>query len=193
MKILNIHGYNGSAHNTAYGILENLFPGQIVSPQFDYDRYTPNNVMSILERLIKEDKIEAIVGTSLGGFFASCLSTNLEIPVILINPCLLPFITLRKISETGSISTLAGNQFYELFGNHMGNLDMRYLSVIAGKSDEIINHKEITKYLVKTSRYDEIEGGHSFENTEVLASKISEIFRHYQENLPLIQMGETLQ
>jgi len=192
MKILNIHGYHGSAKNTAYRVLEKLYPCQIVSLQFDYDKYAPDNMLSILERLVKEENIGAIVSTSLGGFFACCLSHNREIPVILINPCLLPFITLRQISDSGALPTLCGKQFYELFGKYMGELDNRYLSVIVGKSDEIINHAATTRYLLTIGRYYEIDGGHSFEQTEELEKALLEIFAYYDENLPKIQMGETL-
>lgn|GEM_PF-805883 len=190
-NILNIHGYGGTAHNTAYNILNKFCPGQIVSPQFDYDKYSPNNIVSILERLIEAENISVIVGTSLGGFFACCMNRKHEMPIILVNPCLLPFITLRQISNTYNFARY-GKQLFELFGQHMGELDRRYISTIVGKSDEIINHETTTKYFIRNKRWYKVNGGHHLERTDELSAAFQNILIYYNKYLPEIQGGETL-
>jgi len=190
-NILNIHGYQGTSHNTTYQVLDEHCPGQVVSPQFDYDKYTPNNIVSILNRLVEAENIGVIVGTSLGGFFACCMNRNHEMPIILVNPCLLPFITLRQISDTYNFARY-GKQLFELFGHHMGELDKRYISTIVGKSDEIIKHETTTKYFVGNKRWYEVNGGHHLEGTDELAVAFHDILTYYDKYLPEIQESETL-
>lgn len=191
MKILNIHGYGGAAHNTIYKILNEICPNQVISPQFDYDTYAPDTVVSILDRLVEDEQIGMIVGTSLGGFFACCISQKHELPRILVNPCLLPFITLRQISGAYNFARY-GRQLFELFGKHMGNLDRRYLSTVIGKSDEVIDHQATTAYLVKSNRWYEIDGGHHLEHTDELSAVFQEIMNYYNDNLSKIQESETV-
>ena len=190
MKILNIHGYGGSAHNTAYKTLDELYPGQVISNQMDYDTHTPDNVLSILERLAGSEKVNAIVGTSFGGFFACCLSSKFDVPIILVNPCLLPFVTLRQTSSGYRSDYMA--RLFKLFGEHMGQLDSRYLSTIVGRSDELIDHAATTRYLAKGRAWYEIDGSHQLERTDELAAAFRDIFEYYHENLANIQLGETL-
>lgn len=189
-KILN-HGYGGSAYNTVYRVLDELYPGQVVSMQLDYNTTSLNTVVSMLDKQIKTENVGAIVGTSLGGFFACCTSNQYEVPIILVNPCLLPFITLRQITDAYNFSRY-GKQLFELFGQHMSALDKRYLSTIVGKSDEIINHQATTAYLVKSKRWYEINGSHQIEHTNEFSATFREIFNYYDKNLHKAQDGETL-
>lgn len=182
LKILNIHGYGGSAQNTVFRLMDELYPSQVVSPQIDYDTTSPDTVVSILDKLIRAESVGAIVGTSFGGFFACCVGSQYEVPIILVNPCLLPFITLRQISDTYNLSKY-GKRLFELFGQHMGVLDKRYLSTIVGKSDEIINHQSTTAYLVKSKRWYEIDGNHQIGRTNELSAAFREIFNYYEEKL----------
>ena len=87
MKILTIHGYIGNAHNAVYSALHSLGVDTI-SPQFDYSKDSPEYVFAELRKILDENQVDMITGTSLGGFFALTLAIERDLPVMLINPCL---------------------------------------------------------------------------------------------------------
>ena len=83
-KILYLHGLDGSLSAEKREVLERYF--DIVAPQLDY-RNTPN-MYEKLNQLIQTEKIEAIIGNSMGGCFAYYLSTVHNLPALCFNPAL---------------------------------------------------------------------------------------------------------
>lgn len=144
MKILNIHGYKGSAENSACLVLKEM-GFDVISPQIDYDAESPEKVLDDLRKIFTENKPDYIIGTSLGGFFALLLSIESEIPTVLVSPCLLPFITL---SDLGYNNDLGEFEFAELF-RELSKVDFQNVSAIIGEQDEIISYHKLTKTLVK--------------------------------------------
>ena len=153
MNILNIHGYGGSPHNAAYAALEAVGCGSITSLAIDYDKETPAQLFDRLREAIAENKIGYIVGTSLGGFFAAVLSAELHLPVILINPCLMPFLHLPRLGFAGDV-----RQFIPLFAK-LTALDTDCVSCIVGDADEVIDTHDVTERLVGNSRFRRVLGG----------------------------------
>ena len=88
--ILNIHGYGGSAQNSAYTALLSL-GCDVTSPQLDYDAVCPEKVLKTLREMAVTCHADTLIGTSFGGFFAALLCAELHLPTILVNPCLMPF------------------------------------------------------------------------------------------------------
>lgn len=54
----------------------------------------------MLAKFAKDNNVDFIVGTSLGGLYACELSNQLEIPAIMINPCVEPQMSLSTIIGT---------------------------------------------------------------------------------------------
>lgn len=90
--ILNVHGYHGSPKNSAYSALHEIGFENIISPSIDYDSEEPSNIIGTLNMLRVQYKADMIVGTNLGGFYAAVLSARHDLPVMLVNPCLTPFL-----------------------------------------------------------------------------------------------------
>lgn len=145
MKVLNIHGYKGSAKNSAYEVLTAL-GHEVTSPDLDYDAILPDETVEILLKKAGECGAEMIVGSSLGGFYAAVLSVRLGIPITLINPCLLPFLHLPRLGYTGDI-----RQFMPLFGE-LAKIDDCKVYAIIGEKDEVIDTHDMTRNLLKNSR-----------------------------------------
>lgn len=141
MKILNIHGYKGSAENSACLALKEL-GHDVISPQIDYDAESPEKILDNLRKVFIENKPCYIVGTSLGGFFALLLSIEYDIPTILVNPCLMPFVTLTELDYSGDI-----NGFIKLFGN-FSEINQNNVCAIIGGNDEVISYHDFTKQLI---------------------------------------------
>ena len=145
--ILNVHGYHSAAEfdvtvaeNSAYRALR-AAGFEAVSPAINYDIEKPENIIERLETAAKESGARAIVGTSLGGFFASVLSARTGLPVVLVNPCLLPFLHLPRLGFEGDI-----RPFMRLFPE-IADIPRENVSVIVGGKDEIIDSHDMTQRL----------------------------------------------
>ena len=60
MKILNIHGYKGSAENSACLVLKEL-GHDVISPQIDYDAENPEKILDELKNIFTKNKPDYIV------------------------------------------------------------------------------------------------------------------------------------
>lgn len=156
MRVLNIHGYKGSAENTACCVLKNL-GHEVISPQIDYDAKSPEKVLDDLREIFRENSPDYITGTSLGGFFSLLLSQEFKaekyeshlkkylpcnIPTVLISPCLCPFITLPQLDYMGDIKP-----FVELFGKI--SFGSRNVTAVIGGRDEVINYHDFTEKMIR--------------------------------------------
>lgn len=91
MKILNLHGFLGKADNRNYQALRKLLPdAEIISPKLDFLQDTPQYIFSHLLSIVKQEKIDLIVGRSLGAAFGLLTAQQCCVPCILTNPCLEP-------------------------------------------------------------------------------------------------------
>ena len=161
--ILNIHGFDGSNRNTNFNILRSMYGDDymILSPNINYRQsYYFEDIYDQIEDLINlagsGDKIELIVGNSLGGFFASIFAEKYSTPFILTNPCLRPDISLKDVYpeflyEIKNRNFIDENlkkwssQRYEHFsdaaifyGNRDDVLDSKLSMEMAGKANSII-------------------------------------------------------
>ncbi len=170
MRILNIHGYTGSAENSACSVLRKM-GYDVVSPQLDYDSMSPDSVLDVLSRRISDNNI--IVGTSLGGFFGAILSARLGIPVILVNPCLMPFLTLSRLNFTGDI-----RPYIRLF-SEIPNIDISATSTIIGGQDDVIDYHDFTENLLRNERFRIVPDGRHSGATLPLEQYFKEVLRQY--------------
>ena len=155
MKILNIHGYNGNPANSAYLALKGL-GFHVVSPMLDYDAEIPEHILDRLLSIARKHQPDVIVGTSLGGFFGAVLSVRTGQPLVLVNPCLMPFLHLPRLGYKGEVQP-----FISLFGE-LSKLKKSSVSAIVGGSDEVIDTHDFTEILCGNSRFQVVpEGEHS--------------------------------
>lgn len=172
MKILNIHGYTGSAENSACSVLRKM-GYDVVSPQLDYDLMSPDSVLDVLGQQISDNNITHIVGTSLGGFFGAVLSARFGVPVILVNPCLMPFVTLPRLNSKGSI-----RPYLRLF-SEISNMDISATSTIIGGQDDVIDYHDFTQNLLRNERFRIIPDGRHSGATLPLEQYFKEVLRQY--------------
>lgn len=171
MKILNIHGYTGSAENSACSVLRKM-GFDVVAPQLDYDAVSPENVLDILSRTITDDGITHIVGTSLGGFFGAVLSVRFGLPVVLINPCLMPFVTLPRLDSKCDITS------YMRIFPEISDIDVSLTSTIVGGQDGVIDYHDFTENLLRNERFRIIPDGRHSGATLPLESYFRSIFKN---------------
>lgn len=147
MKILNIHGYRGSCENSSFAALSAL-GAEMISPQMDYDKQSPDEILLSLNDLWQQNGCQAIVGTSLGGFYAALLSMKHHAKTVLINPCLLPFLLLPQIEESQNTRLF---DYLRLFADII-KIDKNQILAIIGEQDEVISTHDFTQNLLGKSR-----------------------------------------
>jgi predicted esterase YcpF (UPF0227 family) len=152
--IINIHGFTGSGNNTKFRWLrENTNNHEIYSPSFDYSMLSPESILNQLSaRVLSYSDTTSggldglyVLGSSLGAFFARCL--NLLYPkltTVLINPSLVPFLTLRGYIDCRAYLTLLAKLAYT---DDASGQESK-LHVILGDADELIDHEKLTKPLL---------------------------------------------
>ena len=172
MKILNIHGYQGNAANSAYEALREC-GFEIISLQIDYDRSSPDSGMQLLNSQFTNNFCDAVVGTSLGGFFAALISAKNECPCVLVNPCLMPFLHLPRL---GYVSDDGVIEYIRLFSG-LADIDSSRVSTIVGGQDELIDTHDFTRQIFQNERYILVPDGKHSGSTMPLA----DIFRDHME------------
>lgn len=154
MKILSLHGYKGYMYNSAYQALTE-FGYEVIAPDIRYDEKSPRCILNELSQLYSEELCDAVVGTSLGGFFAAQLCVEKCCRAVFINPCLIPFVYLPKLGYNNQTGI---REFSELFSN-ITKLDKKLISTILGAEDEIIDTHDYTKTMLENSRFFIVPGG----------------------------------
>ena len=156
VTVLNIHGYHGSPENVPHRTLKELKCETVVSPVIDFDSESPESVLNRLRYYVSGKFVDFIVGTSLGGFYAAVLAAEFDLPVILVNPCLMPFLHLPRLGYKGDI-----NEYVRMFGT-LADLDEENVCCIVGDADQVIDTHDMTELMFGNERFRRVpKGKHS--------------------------------
>ena len=98
MTILYIHGYGSNGSATKGQLLRSMLPEhRVVSPTFDYDHRTPEQIQEQIKRVIGEEEVRMIVGSSFGGYHSLCATAFFHGPVWVVNPVHDVEATIRRV------------------------------------------------------------------------------------------------
>lgn len=145
--ILNIHGLESDGNNSKYRYLIEKGYKNVQSPTLDYKNQNTYNVFNRLCNCIElsfkqnPDEQITVIGSSLGGFFAYCLCVKYGVRTLLLNPSLMPFVTLRNNDYFSGTRLMP---FIKLFGEYMREAEYYNFNAILSLNDEVINHEELT-------------------------------------------------
>ena len=192
-NILYIHGFNSSplslkAEQTRLYILNNFPQIHFYCPQL---ASTPKGAISQLEHIIQSVPNNSswyLIGSSLGGYFASYLSQKYNFPSVLINPAIKPFELLEDyIGEQVNPYT---EEIYQVTKEHMIELkaiepiapsfDMQqknnYL-VMVQTDDEVLNYQQAVEKYQHCQLIVEQGGDHSFVDFDQHLPAIADFFQ----------------
>jgi len=125
MKILYLHGLLSSNQSPKVDWLKKQHT--VINPKLDY-KNNGNAIFSELERIIIENEVNFIIGSSMGGYLGYHLGNKLNLPTLLFNPSLAPNkIEKPEVSYTKNEIVLH--------------------TVILGEYDEVVNYKDTLNYL----------------------------------------------
>lgn len=167
MNVLNLHGFQGCRHDFAYEALT-ANGCKVISPALGYDAESPLCILSRLRRIARVYQIQMIAGTSLGGFYAAVLSAELHLPVILVNPFLLPFLSSPDYTA----------QYIALFGG-LARLEQRNVSCIVGAEDDCIGSFDFVQNLLGNERFRIVQDGTHSGGSLSLKEFFGEVLRLY--------------
>ena len=189
MKILYIHGLSSSGASSTADRLRNLLPkDEIFSPDLPIE---PQEALQMLKELVAKEKIDLVIGTSMGGMFAQKLRGFNK---ILVNPAfhvsefmrenlgVQKFLNTRADGAThyeitedlcNRYEALERNQFYDLTINESNNT-----LALFGTNDDLVDCS--SEYKIYYKRYSYFIGGHRLSEDNVKTTLFLEIEKHRQ-------------
>ena len=175
--IIYAHGFNSSSSSYKARLLQRLICEQGANVDFwcpDLHHW-PVEAVTVLSNKIKIGSIDdvVLVGSSLGGFYATYLSEQLGCSSILINPAITPHIGLKNY--VGQQKNLYTNEEYEFTNQHLEQLETMYapklkkperLFLIHTTGDELLDWRVAQQYYKDSKRLIVSGSDHGFSNFE---------------------------
>lgn len=181
--IIYIHGFGGSGEGVKSRILRDIFSKEeFIAPSLSYvPELAISTLHDVISSLLKHEKIY-LIGSSLGGYYATYMANYYNIPAVLINPSTKPTMTLRKV--LGNTHNYFDESSFEWNENHIEmlkeyeveDIKSELYMLLTQKGDELLDYKEgVNKF--KNSKQIVEEGGcHSFDAIE---SKVDDMRRFF--------------
>ncbi len=184
--ILYLHGFASCGDSTKTKLLKRYFgEANVFAPDLPAD---PAEAIRFIQKTILAHNVNLIIGSSLGGFYASYFCELLGIKTVLINPSTQPFITLAPYVGTnhywcsGEAFEFTRDHLNSLFEFAVGRLNdpKRYL-VLLQTGDEVLDYtKALEKYEGAAIKVEE-GGNHRFENLDEYLEKIKNFRKTKQQ------------
>lgn len=130
MNILFLHGLESKLSAPKKAILETY--GNVIAPDLEY-RSNPNVIQNLYDEYHDQD-INAIIGSSMGGFVAYHLANSLSICALLYNPAL-PY----------------RNEINQIIPVTLPTKPALFMRIVLGARDAVIKTKDNLAFLAKNS------------------------------------------
>ncbi len=166
--ILYIHGFKSCGRGQKSTLLQEHF-GDVVAPDL---AISPRQALRELEKVIEAKSIDLLVGSSLGGYYATYLAHKYGIKAVLINPSTRPYHTLKPyVGEQerfcdGKKFIWRPEYLQELLSFDTKNLRKNLFLVLLHTGDEVLDYAEALKKYSNQRRIVEYGGNHRFENLD---------------------------
>ena len=166
--ILYIHGFKSCGQGNKAKALQRYF-GDVIAPDLPF---SPAEAIKELERIVKTEPIDLLVGSSLGGYYATYLAQKYDTKAVLINPSTRPYHTLkpyigpqRRFCDDLEFEWKE-EYIKELLQYDTTNLKKRLFLVLLQTGDEVLDYREALKKYKNQRCVVEYGGNHRFENIE---------------------------
>ena len=174
LKIIYLHGFNSSAESKKSKILDSYLKGEklmtLESPNLNK---SPSKAISQIEKIIKDSSNRVcLVGSSLGGLYATFIADKYDLKSVTINPVVKNHISGMK-DLVGSHKNFHSNEEYKFTMKDYLNLQKLGLEnlkkplnhfCLIKMSDEVLDHNETFQYFSKSYVLSEKGGNHSYDD-----------------------------
>lgn len=172
MTYLYIHGFGGSGKGVKASLFRGHFGESLIAPSLSY---VPDLAIDTLKQLVEsllEHTTVTLIGSSLGGYYATCLAEYYGLKAVLINPSVKPYTTLKKV--IGQAYNYYDESRFEWNEKHISMLKQydtseitpsQYLLLVQ-TADELLDYTQAVKKYEGASMIVEEGGNHSYENIE---------------------------
>ncbi len=170
--ILYIHGFLSSSKSAKAQQLKTWLEQQSRGEEFICPDLSPHpqQAMATLTKIVKSTQQPLkLVGSSLGGFYATCLSERYDLKAVVINPSTNPAVTLAK--RIGKQKAWHSEEMVEFTPDDVQTLKaMRYENLakpdnfllMVEKADETLNYQKAVAYYADCNQLIFNHGNHSF-------------------------------
>ena len=174
-KILYLHGFASCGEGNKSLELKRYFGEKnVISPDLPP---SPFDALSHIEILLKSEKIDLLIGSSLGGFYATYLAEKHKMKAILLNPSTQPWQTLASyVGWQKRFCDDADFEFKSAYLKQLKTLEVlpkigTYL-VLLQSEDEVLDYTKAQSLYNKHKIIVEYGGNHRFENIDAYLSMI---------------------
>ena len=174
LKIIYLHGFNSSAESKKSKILDSfLKEKKLINLESPNLNTSPSKAISQIEKIIKESSIRVcLVGSSLGGLYATFVADKYNLKSVTINPVVRDHIYGMK-DLVGFHKNFHTDEEYEFSMNDY--LDLKKLGLkdlkkplnhfcLIKMSDEVLDHTKTFASFSKSYVLSEKEGNHSYDD-----------------------------
>jgi hypothetical protein len=185
-KIIYIHGFRSTGDSEKAKQLKAAFPNHtVVAPNLSAN---PKQAIQQLHNIISSDiQSTIVVGTSLGGFYATYLACIYDVPAFIINPSLEPHISLK--SKVGKYKRFGSDEDYDFETPYVDELKVLFDKLHASDKDANNLHfylstdDDVIKFDKLDTLFPNKRGVKTFDNAGHRFSRFPEIFPDIQNTL----------
>ncbi|MBB1293083.1 YqiA/YcfP family alpha/beta fold hydrolase [Pseudoalteromonas sp. SR41-4] len=166
-RVIYIHGFNSSEHSfkaVRFGEYMAHYDVDYCVPRLSHE---PFHAIIQIEQLLTPNTV--LLGSSLGGFYATYLSQKYQLPAVVINPAVKPYLLLSSL--LGPNYNPYQDSHYELNNSHINALKSlsipslerpSLLYLLQQTGDEVLDYQQAVKYYSQCKQQIEFGGDHSF-------------------------------
>lgn len=175
--MLFVHGFGSCGWGAKSLLLRRHFGiARLLAPDLPFP---PLAALAHLRDLIDRYPVRALIGSSLGGFYATCLNAEHRLPSIVINPVVAPHRLLagylgarRRWCDDAPFTV--GDDYLEtlqtLYRDRLAD-DEEYL-VLLQRGDEVLDYRDAAEYYRTKEVFEEDGGSHRFDRLAVHLPRI---------------------
>lgn len=176
-SLLYIHGFNSSPQSFKAQCLAQYFAGhgageRLLVPALPPE---PRAAMSVLEATLAGAGPVALLGSSLGGFYATWLAEHHDLRAVLVNPAVRPWRLLaQRVGENANYHTGETYEFHPQWVAQLNSYGVdqptrpEQLLVMVQTGDETLDWRDAWDYYGDCHLYRRLGGSHGFDDFDAI-------------------------